>query len=336
MPHPFYDPFVTYFAADLETYGFQVTSRQYDAEGFGSGTVRLESRPEAGRAPEAGRTPEAGQIFLEFQVEGMGPELKIYAGKRGQQAIDLAWIFAYLTQPVNPSPSGAAARLYYFPHPTLRIWGEASIRWQMERLADILQCMWPAILAFLDIDGPRSADFLAFQERAKRAASERDADGYWLPAGQLEARAVFDFAAQAERSFAFLRAYGFKITRSDPVLVRFESTVAPGYPSTYVNIFHRVRSYHLGVHTGHVRSVSSFEANFDLEELAAWAGVPYKPFAASTAAGMRPALNRLARLFRRCAPPILASDQRLFEALIARRVDAARRASRAWSERNRR
>ena len=69
---------------------------------------------------------------------------------------------------------------------------------------------------------------------------------------------------------------------------------------------------------------------------AAWAGVPYTPTVVNNSPELPVALNRLARLFRRCAAPALASDQRLFEALHGRRIDAARRASRAWAERSRR
>jgi hypothetical protein len=319
MAHPFFDPLTSAFGPLLKEYGFQITSRQYDAEGFGSGMVRLESK----------------DYFVDFQVEGMGPELTIYTGRNGQLATDLAWVFAYLTRMVNPSPSGAAPWLYYFPHMSLRIWGEASIAWQIARLADILQCMWPAIFIFLEMDGPHSADFVAFQERAKRAADERTADGYWMPTEQLDARAALNFSAQTEKSFAFLTAYGYKIIHADPVFVRFESTVAIGQPSTYVNVFHRLHSYQLGLHTGQVQSDPSFEMNFDLEELAAWTGLPYTVTVVNTAAELPPALNRMARLFRRCAAPALASDQRLFEALHGRRIDAARRASRAWAERNR-
>lgn len=320
MAHPLIDPLKSAFGTLFKEFGFQMTSSQYDADGFGSGLARLET----------------SNYFIDFQVEGMGPELTVYAGRSGQLATDLAWVFAYLTHSINPSPSGAAPWLYYFPHMTLRIWGEASLAWQIARLADILQCMWPAIFIFLDMDGQHSADFLAFQERAKRAAAERAADGYWLPAEQLSARSALNFAAQAEKSFTFLNAYGYKVIHADPVFVRFESTVAIGQPPTYVNIFHRLRSYQLGLHTGLAQSDPSFEMNFDLEELSAWAGIPYAVTVVNTASELTPALNRMARLFRKCAAPALASDQRLFEALHGRRIDAARRASRAWAERSRR
>ena len=320
MAHPFFDPLTEHFRPLLSEHGFQITFQQYDAEGFGSGMVRLETK----------------EYFVDFQVENMGPELTVYAGKQGQLATDLAWVFAYLTRSVNPTPSHAAAWLYYNPHLSLRIWGEASINWQLARLADILQCMWPSIFTFLNMDSQHSADFQAFQERAKRSNAEHAADGYWLPAEQLNGRAPFNFAAQAEKSFAYLTAYGFKIVHADPVFVRYESTVAVGQPSTYVNVFHRLRSYQLGVHTGRVQPDPSFELNFDLEELAAWAGVPYTATIVNNSPELPVALNRMARLFRRCAAPALASDQRLFEALHGRRIDAARRASRAWAERNRR
>ncbi len=319
MAHPFFDPLTEQFKPLFNEYGFKITFQQYDAEGFGSGMVRLETN----------------EYFIDFQVENMGPELTVYAGRTGQLATDLAWIFAYLTRSVNPTPN-RAAWLYYFPHLSLRIWGEASIAWQLARLADILQCMWPSVFIFLNMDSPRSSDFLAFQEKAKRAAAEHAADGYWLPAEQLTGRAPFNFASQAEKSFSYLTAYGFKIVHADPVFVRYESTVAAGQPSTYVNIFHRLRSYQLGLHTGRVQPDPSFELNFDLEELAAWAGVPYTAQVINNSPELPVALNRMARLYRRCAAPALASDQRLFEALHGRRIDAARRASRAWAERSRR
>jgi hypothetical protein len=123
---------------------------------------------------------------------------------------------------------------------------------------------------------------------------------------------------------------------SDPVFVRFESSPADGAASTYVNVFHRLSSYELGLQTGHVQDDPAFELNFDLEELAAWASAPYQPVIANTTAELQTALNRMARLFRRCAAPALSGDSRLFEGLHTRRIDAARRASRAWAERARR
>lgn len=319
MAHPFFDPLTQHFRPLLDEHGFQVTFQQYDPAGFGSGMVRLETK----------------EYFVDFQVENMGPELTVYAGKSGQLVTDLAWIFAYLTRSVNPTPTRAAAWLYYFPHLSLRIWGEASITWQLARLADILQCMWPSIFVFLNMDTQHSADFLAFQERARRATAEQAADGYWLPADQLTGRAPYNFAVHTEKSFSYLTAYGYKIVHADPVFVRYEFTVAVGQPSTYVNIFHRLRSYQLGLHAGRVQTDPSFELNFDLDELAAWAGIPYTPTVVNNSPELPMALNRMARLFRRCAAPALASDQRLFEALHGRRIDAARRASRAWAERSR-
>lgn len=345
MPQAFFEPFCQNFSVLFKEYGFQVTSESYDPDGFGSGLLRLSSE----------------RYYLDFQVDGMGPEVTIHAGRVGQRAIDLAWIFAYLTRSANAVPAGSltsagsymlagssalagpAAWLYFFPHFHLSKWGENSVAWQAGRLADILQPIWPALFIFLDMDGPRSADFAAFQERANRTNAERAADGYRSPAEKLGERAALNFAAHAQKAFSFLTAYGFKVVQADPVLVRYESSEGQGrlgadagMPPLYVNIFHRLVSWRMGVHTAPVQSDASFELDFDLEELSAWNSVPYQPISAHRPEEMQGSLNRLARAFRRCAAPILSGDPRLFDALLARRIDAARRASRTWAERNRR
>lgn len=357
--------FLQHFPILEQQYGFRAVSAHYDMDGFGSGLLRLES----------------DRYFLDVQVDGMGPEVTLHAGRTGQLATDLAWIFAYLTRGLRRVQPGEHTWLYYFPHFTLNLWGEQSIAWQAARLADVLQPMWPAIFIFLDQDGPRSADFAAFQEKARRSTAERLADGYRAPPERIADRAVLGFADQAQKSFAFLGAYGFKVVHADPVFVRYETApvepaaapvkqaaaeqerpaverlapekapeilamaqVLSGQPTPgsrpalkglYVNVFHRLSSYQVGVHTGPVQSDPAFELDFDLEELAAWNRVDYTPIAANRRDALPAALNRAARLFRRCAAPMLSGDVRLFQALHGRRVDAARRVSRAWAERDR-
>lgn len=326
MTQPFFEPFCQNFAILLKDYGFQVASESYDPDGFGSGLLRLCS----------------DRYYLDFQVDSMGPEVTVYAGRNGQRAIDLAWIFAYLTRSTGAAPLGPAAWLYFFPHFHLGKWGESSVAWQAARLGEILQPIWPGVFIFLDMDGPRSADFAAFQERANRTNAERAADGYRSTSEKLGERAALSFASHTQKAFSFLMAYGFKVVHADPVLVRYESSASTGrlgadagVPPLYVNIFHRLVSWRMGVHTGPVQNDSSFELDFDLEELAAWSSVSYEPVIAHRPEEMQGALNRLARTFRRCAAPILAGDSRLFDALLARRIDSARRASRSWADRNR-
>lgn len=314
-----FEPFVKGFSSLCRDYGFQVDLDTYQPDGFGSGLLRLASQ----------------RYFLEFRIDGMGPEVTVFTGRSGQSAVDLAWIFAYLTRGLGSAKAGAASGwLYYFPHFTLNRWGEASIAWQADRLVDILQPMWPAVFIFLDMDGPRSADFAAFCEKADRAAAERATDGYRGLPEKIAERAPLRFAPLAEKSFVFLSAYGLKTVSASPVMVRYERR-AEGAPGMYINVFHRLLSYQVGVHSGLMQSNPEFELNFDLEEMAAWHGAAYQPVSAQRPEELASALNRVARLYRSYAAPALAGDARLFEALHNRRIDAARRASRAWSERDR-
>jgi hypothetical protein len=316
-PHPFFAPIARHFNMLLSEYDFHVVSQQFEDEGFGSGMVRLQS----------------DRYYLDFQMENMGPEVTLYTGCKGQLATDVAWIFAYLIRSANLAPSTAAPWLYYYPHFTLGMWGETSVSWQIERLADILKSMWPAIFIFLDMDGPHNKDFIDFKERAMRTAAERKADGFRESPAHLVSRAQLGFAPLVEKSFSYLTAYKFKIVHSDPIFVRFENNETSS--ARYINVFHRLRSFQLGLETGQVQNDPAFELNFDLEELAAWSGTPYQPAVVHTTATLQVALNRMARFFRRSAALILAGDPRLYEALHARRIDAARRASRAWAERAR-
>lgn len=331
MPNPFFEPVFQNFRLLLDEYGFQAASEAYDPAGFGVGLLRLASQ----------------RYFIHFRVDGMGPAVTIDAGRSGGSPTDLAWIFAYLTRGLA-QPSGPGAWLYYFPHFNLGLWGDAAVRWQLARLADALKPLWPAIFIFLDSDGPRGADFVEFQERARRAEAEQAADSYrWpgetraFPQGALADRAGLGFESQAQKSFAFLAAYGFKLASSDPLLVRFEypgktEGALAGLPPVYANIYHRPVSYLVGAQVAATQASPSFELNFDLEEMAAWYNKEYRPAVGRSPAELNAALNQCARAFRQLAAPLLAGDARLLNALLARRVDAAQRASRAFAERSRR
>ncbi len=326
MAHPFFDPVSRYFGAPLKLFGFKVSGQRYAEQGFGSGQVRLESE----------------RYTLEVRADGMGPEVSLYIGRKGQALNDLAWIFAYLARNCAPEPSNGAPWLYYFPHLTLGIWEQASIDWQLERLAEILQPMWPAVFVFLDQDALRGADFRAFEEQARREAAERAADSYRQPAGDQAKRAALNFIAEAQKSFNYLCAFGFEVVKAEPLWVRYETAFGhgqlghlPGGTALYVNVFHRPRSFQVGVHTGMVQPDPALELNFSLAELAAWLGKEYQPSSARTAEELQQGLNRLARLFRSYAAALLGGDARLLQALHNRRIDAARWASRVWAEKSR-
>lgn len=318
MPaHPFFAPIAKHFNSLLNEYDFHVTSKQFEDEGFGGGMVRLES----------------DQYYLDFQMENMGPEVTLYTGRKGQLATDVAWIFAYLIRSIKMTHTPVTPWLYYYPHFSLGMWGETGVAWQVERLADILKSMWPAIFIFLDMDGPHSTDFVEFKERVMRSAVERRADGFRASPAHLAGRESLGFAPLVEKSFSYVTAFGFKIVHSDPIFVRYESSEKE--MARYINVFHRLRSFQLGLQTGLVQNDPEFELNFDLEELSAWSNTPYHPVEVHTTAALQVALNRMARFFRRSAALALAGDPRLYEALHARRIDAARRASRTWAERAR-
>lgn len=358
MPISFFEPFFKNFEKAFNTYRFRVNSELHDQSGFGRGLLRLSSE----------------RYFIDFSVDGMGPKVTMAVGQNGQPAVDVAWVFAYLTRAhiisVPEAGGSPSPGLYFFPHLALNIWGDESVAWQTARLAEILQPLWSGMLIFLDMDGPRSIEFLAFRKRLERADAERAADVYQLEAdqeAQAAERAGLGFAARAQKSFAFLAAYGFVCKKATPLMVRYETapgtnllgggedagsaapgavvpsapaasapaSSAPAAPPLYITVFHRARSYALGVHTGLVDDSPGAELNIDMEELAAWSGARYTHPVVRHAEEMPGALNRLSRSFRQLAAPVLAGDTRLYQAMLARRIDAARRASRVWADRNR-
>jgi hypothetical protein len=275
---------------------------------------------------------EGDRGFVEFRLSVKDNEVSIYTGRLGLPGIDLSWVFGYLTRGLLPLASQHAPGLYYYPAVSLGLRGEEGITWQLERLAEILQPMWPAIFIFLETEGPQSVHFMTFRRRIEKTISERAGDGYRFPAEILTARAPLEFAIQVQKSFSYLTTYGFKVVYADPIFVRYENI---GKPHTYINVFHYLRSFLVDLHTGWVRPDPAHELNFDMEELAGWTGAPYSPCPAHSEQELRLALNRLARQYRKHAAPLLAGDLRLLEALHTRRIDSAHRASRAWAERNR-
>ncbi|NLG96615.1 MAG: hypothetical protein GX491_04565 [Chloroflexi bacterium] len=279
---------------------------------------------------------ESDRYFIEFAVQPPDSRIVLYTGRAGQPPLDLAWIFAYLTRGL-PAQGQAVpvTSLYFSPLYYPGIQGAACFDWQLTRLKEILQPLWPAIFIFLDMDGPNNKDFQTFYRRGEKALSDAEKDGYHYTPESQEARLALDFVRQVNKAFTFLGTYGYQCVHSDPILVRYEKQISSASPAIYISVFHRVRSFQVGVHTGWKQDDPIRELNFDMNELASWSGKVYHPQSALSNEELRAQLNRLSRQFRSYAAPLLADDTRLFDALLARRIDAASRISRLWASRNR-
>jgi hypothetical protein len=103
--------------------------------------------------------------------------------------------------------------------------------------------------------------------------------------GDSTSRASLEFAPTVERIFSFLSNYGFRHTKSEPTLVRYDGS------DRYIEIFHGHRSHALGVHIG---LIDDPDTRFSLPEIA-WAfGDRYREFAGRTKESVAAAVEKLA------------------------------------------
>ena len=104
------------------------------------------------------------------------------------------------------------------------------------------------------------------------------------------AREHLGFAPAVERNFSFLTGYGFRRTRSEPTFVRFEAA------QRYLEIFHGVRSYAVGIHIG---LIGEADAEFSLPEIAYAFGERYQELAGRTKESVEAAVGKLAAQVQR-------------------------------------
>jgi len=159
-------------------------------------------------------------------------------------------------------------------------------------------------------------------------------------------RAQLGFAEAVLTAFDFLvESYGFRVTRAEPTLVRFESQ------RVFVNIYHGRSSYELGLEIGRLIGESGEgEHPFSLDTILMLDGAQNPPkalFQASTSQDVNDCVHKLASLVRKYAASALAGDNLTFKRLAEIRAkmsaeihhamrlrDIRAEADQAWKERN--
>jgi len=162
-----------------------------------------------------------------------------------------------------------------------------------------------------------------------------------------ERRAALDFAGAVQVAFEFLVVgRGFRLVRSEPTLVRYESE------PLFVNVFHGRGSYEVGVEIGILGDEETERHPFSLGELmrledAEAAERFRRPQISSDRLALAGAVREQSRLFWRLAEPLLAGKPGVVERLRTERraateryfreqeLDRVRReAERAWQEKD--
>jgi hypothetical protein len=152
-------------------------------------------------------------------------------------------------------------------------------------------------------------------------------------------RSLLRFTEEVKAHFAFLEAKGFRCTRSEVTLVRFESA------ELAIDIYHGRQSYEISLQIENVRESDSYSF---LEILRLTHNEPaeqYRDYATHTVEGVAEGVRRLAELFRKCVDSDILNDSELFFRLKQQRGEwaksyaletqleqARRKSESAWAE----
>lgn len=154
-------------------------------------------------------------------------------------------------------------------------------------------------------------------------------------------RSLLRFTEEVKAHFAFLEAKGFRCTRSEATLVRFESA------ELAIDIYHDRQSYEISLQIENVRGSDSYSLSEILRLVYNEPAEQYRDYATHTVEGVAEGVRQLAELFRKCVDTGILNDSELFSSLKLQRdewaksyaletqLEQARRKSESvWAERN--
>jgi hypothetical protein len=154
-------------------------------------------------------------------------------------------------------------------------------------------------------------------------------------------RSLLRFADEVKRCFAFLEVRGFRCTRSEATLVRFESA------ELAINIYHGRQSYEIGLQIENMRGSDSYSFSEFLRLIHNERTEQYRNYASHTVEGVAEGVKQLAELFLECYDAGLLNGSELFSRLKLQREawarnyaletqlkQARKKAKSAWAEKD--
>ena len=246
--------------------------------------------------------------------------------------IDLGEVFRFLTNDLEWFMPG---RPYYVPRPFNG--GEENIvGWQIKRLAELTQPMWPKIEKTVTPKSTLNMEFREFKRKRTKVYEENEPeiwDTYKLVAKFVpKDRGELKFKEAIKKSFGFLvDELDFELTQPSDLFSRFESKTSP---VIYVNVFHTKNMFRLGIHAGIKEKSDRYENDYTLEEIATLQEKTLDPWPLFSKDHLSVSKNAaiLADHFKSLCSAVIEHDISVFERLEAQRINYAYEVVEKWLE----
>jgi hypothetical protein len=139
-----------------------------------------------------------------------------------------------------------------------------------------------------------------------------------MDAERVTDRSLLRFTDEVKRHFAFLEDKGFRCTRSESILVHFES------PKVAIDVYHDQWSYEIGLQIQNVRGSDSFSFSEILRLVHSEQVERYRDYATHTVEGVAEGVRQLSEVFQKCVDAGILNDSELFSRLKLQREEWAR------------
>jgi hypothetical protein len=285
-------------------------------------------------ANDVGVTLYSGDIYVDIFRDWRDDFVSIlfrYKNDR-RNHIDLGEVFRFLTNDLEWFMPG---RPYYVPRPFNN--GEENIvGWQLKRLAELTQPMWPKIEKTVTPKSKLNTEFREFKGKRTKFYAENEHeiwDTYKLVAKFVpKDRGELKFKEAVRESFGFLvDELDFVLTQPSVLFSRFESKSSP---VIYVNVFHTKNMFRLGIHTAIKHDPDIFEKDYSLDELSRLLGKSLDPWPLFSKDHLSVSKNVaiLADHFNLLCLAVIEHDISVFERLEAQRINYAYEVVEKWLE----
>lgn len=157
----------------------------------------------------------------------------------------------------------------------------------------------------------------------------------------ISPKSLLRFAEEVKARFAFIENLGFRCTRSEASLVRYESS------KLVISVYHEKLSYEISSALESVRGSDAYSFSEILSLVNGGRMEQYRDYATHNVEGVAEGVRQLAVLFRKCVDAGMFDDSELFFRLKRQRTEWARnyaletqleqarkKAESAWAERN--
>jgi hypothetical protein len=281
-----------------------------------------------------GVTLYSGDIYVDIFRDWRDSFVSIlfrYKNDRSKH-IDLGEVFKFL---INDLEWHVPGRPYYVPRP-FNGGEEKIVGWQLKRLAELTQPMWPKIEKAVTPKTQLNKEFKKFS-RIRKDIYEKNEDEIWdiyklVSKYVPQDRGELKFKEAVKKSFRFLiDEADFVLTQPSDLFSRFESKFSP---VIYVNVFHTRNKFRLGIHAGIKHDPDIREKDFSLDEFSSLLEKTLDPWPLFSTNPMSVSKNVdiLAKHFNSLCATVVEHDTSIFDRLEDQRINDAYELVDKWVE----